>query len=130
LIELCNGLFGLTQNGNEAFGLTSGRDMFSRGIEQRGALFEFNRRSVVQALEKQPGRHLVLLRYTPGHNPHEEWVFNGADIDAGKIVWAREMSPEQDRPFLDYFRNRRVWLLEPDQSPPKLSPYPRGVASP
>jgi len=64
-----------------------------------------------------------LLRYAREHNPNDEWVYNRADIDASRIVWAREMGPEQDRVFIKYFHNRKVWLLEPDQSPPKLSPY-------
>jgi hypothetical protein len=95
----------------------------------RTTSYESPRHSVIQALQNQPGQHLVLLRYAPDHNPNLEWVYNHADIDASAIVWAREMGPEQDRPFLEYFRNRKVWLLEPDQSPPKLSLYPREVTS-
>ena len=65
----------------------------------------------------------------PEHDPQDEWVYNHGDIDSAPIVWARGMSPKHDRPFLEYFRNRKVWLLEPDQSPPKLSLYPREVTS-
>jgi hypothetical protein len=39
------------------------------------------------------------------------------------------MGPEQDRPFLEYYRNRKIWVLEPDQSPPKLSLYLREMNS-
>jgi hypothetical protein len=104
---------------------TYGRDKYSRSIAEDHSHFESARRSMMQVLEKQPGRQLVLLSYASDHTPHEEWVYNRADIDASPIVWAREMGPEQDRPFLEYFRDRRVWLLEPDTSPAKLSPYPR-----
>jgi hypothetical protein len=82
------------------------------------------RAPIVQALEKQPGRQLVLVRYSPTHDVHQEWVYNRADVDASQIVWAREMTPEQDRPFIQYFRDRKVWLLEPDQTPPKLTALP------
>jgi hypothetical protein len=74
-------------------------------------------------LARQPGRQLVFVRYAPEHDPQNEWVYNRADIDASPVVWARQMSPEQDRPFIEYFRYRRLWLLEPDQNPPRLSPY-------
>jgi hypothetical protein len=65
-----------------------------------------------------------MVRYAREHDPQNEWVYNRAEIDASKVIWAREMSPQQDRPFLEYFHERKVWLLEPDLSPPKLSPYP------
>jgi hypothetical protein len=54
---------------------------------------------------------------------HDEWIENAANIDASPIVWAYEMGPAQDRPLIEYYRDRQVWLLEPDQSPPKLTPY-------
>jgi len=85
--------------------------------------FGLARLQIAEKLSQQPGRQLVMVRYPAGHITHEEWVYNRADIDAAKIVWAREMDPEHDRPFLDYFHDRRVWLLEPDQSPPRLTPY-------
>ena len=65
----------------------------------------------------------TLVRYAPGHNTQEEWVFNAADIDASKVIWAREMTAEQDRPFLEYFHDRQTWLAEPDHNPPLLAPY-------
>jgi hypothetical protein len=33
------------------------------------------------------------------------------------------MSPEQDRELVEYYRNRKVWLVEPDQTPPRVTPY-------
>ncbi len=80
--------------------------------------------NVVRELDALPGRHLVLVRYAPSHNAYQEWVNNRADIDSARNVWAREMSPAEDAPLIQYFHGRNVWLLEPDQSPPKLTRYP------
>jgi hypothetical protein len=86
--------------------------------------FGLARAQVIQDLKKESGKHLVMVRYALDHRVHDEWVYNRADIDAAPIVWAREMGPEQDRPFLDYYHGRQVWLLEPDHVPPLLTPYP------
>jgi len=81
------------------------------------------REHVTQTLLAQPGRHVVLIRYAPNHWVHREWVYNLANIDAQRIIWAHEMGPEWDRPFAEHYRDRHIWVLEPDQSPPRLTPY-------
>jgi hypothetical protein len=74
-------------------------------------------------LDRLPGRHLVIVRYSPQHSVFEEWVYNSADIDGSKVVWAREIPGRDPALLLSYFRDRRVWLAEPDASPPRLLPY-------
>ena len=82
------------------------------------------RAKLLHSLENTPGQHLIIVRYAPSHLPDREWVFNAADIDGSKVVWARDMDEKSNQELLQYFKNRHVWLLEPDESPPKLSPYP------
>jgi hypothetical protein len=81
------------------------------------------RPQLIANLEHQGGRHLIVVRYTPAHSPHEEWVYNDADIDGSPVVWARDMGEEKNRELLDYFKDRQVWLLEPDIDPTALKQY-------
>jgi hypothetical protein len=75
-------------------------------------------------LKAMPGEHLVIVRYAPGHGYEAEFVYNLADIDHAKVVWAREIPGVNVQPLLDYFRERHIWLFEPDLSPPRLPIYP------
>ena len=81
------------------------------------------RAALLTRLEAIPGRHLVLVRYDTTHDPRIEWVYNEADIDASRIVWARDMGAAGNREIIQYYQDRVVWLLEPDRRPPNLSPY-------
>ena len=74
-------------------------------------------------LQSLPGKHLVIVHYLPQHVAAREWVYNGADIDGSKVVWAREIPGVDMQPLLDYFRGRQVWMAEPDAKPPRLSRY-------
>jgi hypothetical protein len=82
-----------------------------------------DRREIIQGLTATGQRHLILVRYARNHDPGDEWVYNGADIDNSPVVFAREMDPGSNRRLLDYFKGRRVWLIQPDVKPIRLRPY-------
>lgn len=90
------------------------------GTEQ----FGLPRARLQAELEHTPGLQLAIVRYAPDHAPFDDWVYNAADIDRSKVVWAREMENRDSLPLLHYFRGRIAWLVEPDSNPPKISPYP------
>jgi len=83
-----------------------------------------NRAAIVKKLRSLPGKHLVMVRYSDDHNIHEEWVFNGADLDGAKVLWARELDDkEQNAKLLTYYADRTVWLVQPDEAPSEIVPY-------
>jgi len=84
---------------------------------------DVSRLVIQKKLEAMPGRHLVMVRYGEDHNIHDDWVFNGAEIDSQKVVWAREMDEDQDGKLFDYYHDRRVWLVTPDDDNTYLAPY-------
>ena len=95
-----------------------------RGLERARALAQ---------LRATDGKHLVLVRYSSyerfvGGGAHDplavEWVYNDANIDRAKVVWARDMGHEKNQELLDYYKDRRVWLVEPDKKPVRVNSYP------
>jgi hypothetical protein len=81
------------------------------------------RKPIEDQLSAMPGEHLVLVRYSKNHNSGEEYVYNDADIDHAKTVWAREIPGKDLSPLLNYFKNRDVWLYEPDVDDQSVTPY-------
>jgi hypothetical protein len=73
-------------------------------------------------LAAMPGQHVALVQYTTMIDSGE-WVYNSADIDHAKVVWARVIPGKDLQPLLDYFQGRQVWLVEPDATPPRMRPY-------
>jgi len=82
-----------------------------------------SRAAIQEKLSHTPGKHLILVRYEEDHNIHDEWVYNGAEIDSAKVLWARELDAEQNAKLLAYFKERQVWLVEPDKDNTELIPY-------
>jgi hypothetical protein len=91
-------------------------------------LDQFSRSDIQAQMESKPGLHLALVNY--GNHPSEgiggglDWVQNLADIDRQKVVWAHDMGPQENLELIHYFSGRKVWLVEPDKVPPRISPYP------
>ena len=81
-------------------------------------------RAVIQNdLSKTPGKHLVVVSYAPDHNLHDEWVYNGAEIDSAKVLWARDIDLVQNAKLFAYFKDRHIWFVNPDIDNTELTPY-------
>jgi len=79
---------------------------------------------IAEKLQHTPGTHLIMVRYDKdNHNIHDEWVYNGAEIDTAKVLWARELDPQQNAKLFAYFHDRKVWLVTPDSDNTYLEPY-------
>jgi hypothetical protein len=81
------------------------------------------RSAIIKCLENQGPKDLIMVRYDPRHNIHREWIYNSADIDNAEVIWARELSPRKNKKLFEYLRDRNVWLLLADMTPPRLLPY-------
>jgi hypothetical protein len=82
-----------------------------------------SRTTIAEKLNHTPGKHLIVVRYSEDHNIHDDWVYNGAEIDNAKVLWARELDAEQNAKLLAYFKDRKVWLVTPDTDNTYLEPY-------
>ena len=89
------------------------------------------RLAVQREVSAIPGKLLIFVRYWPAHPFQDEWVYNAADIDAQRVVWARDLGDEENQKLISYYGTRTAMLLEPDARSPKLSPWaPEPVAVP
>jgi hypothetical protein len=77
--------------------------------------------AVANALSAIPGRLLVFVHYEPRHIFQQEWVWNQADIDGSRIVFARDLGGPENEKLIRYYPGRRVLRLEPDQEPPRIT---------
>ncbi len=80
-------------------------------------------RSQVQArLDVMPGEHLVIVHNSARYSG-SDWVYNGANIDSQRVVWARDMGAEANRELLRYYGSRQIWLVDSDVPAPELVSY-------
>jgi hypothetical protein len=83
------------------------------------------REGVETRLQALDGRHLVVVKEdcSPAN-----WgfVYNDPDIDAAKIVWAKDLGAQDNAALLAYFRDRRIWLLEIERGETRLGPFSAG----
>jgi hypothetical protein len=92
---------------------------------------DLSRAAIAEKLQHTPGKHLIVVRYEKdNHNVHDEWVYNGADIDTAKVLWVRELDTQQNAKLFAYFRDRKLWLVTPDTDTTYLELYtPPGSAT-
>jgi hypothetical protein len=93
----------------------------NRGVSGSADFLNAQHAAIEEQLLKQPGEQLVLVRYGPAaldavkhHKAYQELVYNRADIDGSKVVWARSLGAEKDAELIRHYPNREVWVVEED----------------
>lgn len=81
------------------------------------------RAQIEARLGQLPGKQLVIVRESPKRDPLDLWVFNLADIDASKVIWASDMGAEENLELIRHFKDRKAWLVQRDVQPASISPY-------
>jgi hypothetical protein len=79
------------------------------------------RSEILASIRHHPGKHLVLVNYGEPQNCHEAWIYNEANLDDAKVVWARSINPSADARLCASFGERTVWRLHVDDEACKLS---------
>lgn len=82
------------------------------------------RTSLLSELRRTSGKNLVFVHYTVGHEGDwSGWVVNDSDIDASRDVWAWDLGPDKNRELIEYYKDRRAWIINSRENPPHLIPY-------
>ena len=40
------------------------------------------------------------------------------------MIWARDMDAANNLEIVNYYKDRKVWLVQPDTTPATVTPYP------
>ncbi len=80
------------------------------------------RRSIAQQLERLPGRQLVFVDYSPDYSIHDEWVYNPADLQEAKVIFAHDLSTERDQTLLAEYPGRQALRLTVSPAEASLAP--------
>ena len=85
------------------------------------------RAALIETLSRKNRGQLVIVQYPSSDwRVEKEWVYNGADIDHQRVVFAHDLGMEQNRALLDYYPDRTALLLTFDSASgqEKIEPYP------
>ena len=82
------------------------------------------RAQIQSRLAHLPGNQIAIVRFGPQRNDLDQWVYNSADIDHSKVIWAREMDAANNLDLLHYYKDRTPWLIRMDTEPATVAPYP------
>ena len=86
---------------------------------------QFQRARIQSDLLARGGKHLVIVGYPARDVPSQEWVYNQADIDNSKVVWARDMGYLGNLDLLEHYPDRQVWYVDRGDVTASLVPYDR-----
>jgi hypothetical protein len=74
-------------------------------------------------LAKTPGNHLVFVKAKTNPSNLFQWIYNTADIDGSRFVWARDLGDVGNAQLAASMAGRSVWMVDPNVEPASLTAY-------
>ena len=66
-----------------------------------------------ELLKNHSGQHVILVSYAGLPRPHEEWIYNPANIDAAPVIWALDLGQTENEKLRRHYAGRSFWLFKP-----------------
>ena len=82
-----------------------------------------NKPRIAAELAKTPGKHLVFVKAKTDTQNLFQWIYNGADIDGSRLVWARDLGDAENAQLAASMAERSVWMVDPNVEPATLTAY-------
>jgi hypothetical protein len=76
-----------------------------------------NKARMTAELEQIPGKHLLFVKTKTNLDDIFQWIYNDADLDAARFVWARDLGAERNAELARSFARRQIWLVDPNAKP-------------
>jgi hypothetical protein len=65
---------------------------------------------------------VIFVSYAGLPSPHEEWIYNRANIDTAPVIWALDLGQTENEKLRRYYAGRSFWRFKPAESM-NLNPY-------
>jgi len=82
-----------------------------------------NKPRIMAELAKISGNHLVFVKAKTNPGNLFQWIYNGADIDGSRFVWARDLGDAENAQLAASMAGRSVWMVNPNVEPATLTVY-------
>jgi hypothetical protein len=82
-----------------------------------------NKPRIMAELAKTPGNHLVFVKAKTDPHNFYQWIYNGADLDGSRFVWARDLGDAENAQLAASMAGRRGWMVDPNVEPATLAAY-------
>jgi hypothetical protein len=83
----------------------------------------YNKARIAAQLAQMTGSHLVFVRAKTDPDNELQWIYNDAEIDRSRIVWARDLGTERNAELVRYYRGRDAWMVDPNIEPASCARY-------
>jgi hypothetical protein len=90
-------------------------------IPTRATFFKVEFEDVI---EKLPNKYIAIVTYNSGYDFHDEIVYNKADIENSKLIWAHNLGSEKNKLLIDYYNDRKVVWIKLLDSQVQINPVP------